>query len=116
MKLKYSEITDEVIQFLERTPNVVVYLELEHINTLGEGRAVFASFYTRKIKNSVIPGSKIYRFGYSIITNKSEHRFGVFFLDGFGDGISIESRGNVQMSEIICFVILYFASYPCKDE
>ena len=101
LKLKYAEITDEIIHFLGKTPNVIVYLELEHINTLGEGRAVFSFFHTRKIKNSVILARKFTDSDIELLQIKASIDLGVFFLDGFGDGISIESRGNVQMSEII---------------
>lgn len=100
VKLLYSQMIREVAKKLITHRNTILILDAENIHSVAEQRAAFLWLSNYDLKNPVI----IYKKYSGDFTSQSQIKascdFGPLLIDGFGDGIWIESEDN-NASELI---------------
>jgi (E)-4-hydroxy-3-methylbut-2-enyl-diphosphate synthase len=85
------DLTHQLMAFLLNNPHVIVVLQLQHQNPVGEGRSVFAQFKQVDLSNPVVLYRTYVEDDIEMLQIKSSIDIGSFFLDGFGDGIMIHN-------------------------
>ena len=94
LRLSYPELSPELLAVLYRNPHIVVLLDTDHRNGVGEQRAFFHTLLNAGCKNPVIPCRRYRESDLQSLQVKAACDLGVLFIDGFGDGILIENAGN----------------------
>ena len=94
LRLSYPELSPELLAVLYRNPHIVVLLDTDHRNGVGEQRAFFHTLLNAGCKNPVIPCRRYRESDLQSLQVKAACDLGVLFIDGFGDGILIENDGN----------------------
>ena len=87
---------------LYRNPHIVVLLDTDHRNGVGEQRAFFHTLLNAGCKNPVISCRRYHEADLQSLQVKAACDLGVLFIDGFGDGILIENAGNAIPARDIC--------------
>lgn len=94
LKLKYPDLSTEVLRLLATDATVVVILSSTHINPVGEMRAFFHSLLIHAIETPVVMHRSYQVADLQELQIKAAADLGVLFLDGFGDGIMLELAGG----------------------
>ncbi len=96
IRLNYSQLNNEVLQQLQKANNLVVVLDVESVNTVAEQRAAFLLLQKREVKTPVI----IYRKYNGVFSEDKQIAAscdaGPLFLDGFGDGLWLDSDDTLS--------------------
>lgn len=98
--LSYMMVTEEVIACLKYHPEVVVISQSNHINRLGEHRALVHQLMNENISNPVIFFQHYTENTLEDFQIKSAADCGPLILDGLCDGIYLHNNGNLSHSEI----------------
>lgn len=91
VQLTYRDLTDKVIAQLKESENIVVILSSDHANPVGEMRAFFHTLLNNDCQVPVILHRRYSEADAEIFQVAASADLGVFFLDGFGDGIWLEN-------------------------
>ena len=94
LRLSYPELSPELLSVLYRNPHIVVLLDTDHRNSVGEQRAFFHTLLNAGCKNPVIICRQYREANLQSLQVKAACDLGVLFIDGFGDGILIENDSN----------------------
>ena len=101
LKLTFSDLSNELISFLAKESGIVVILQLESKNRVGEARAFF-----HKLVNKGCPVPVLIQQNYA--ENEKENLqikaaidLGALLLDGFGDGVMISNKGDISSPDSI---------------
>ncbi len=108
LKLSYSNLTSELLQFLKESKDVVVILQTEHQNGVGEQRAFFHSLLNARCTTPAVLHRAYQETELQQLQVKAAADLGVLFIDGFGDGIFLENEGSISVEAInsVAFGIL----------
>jgi len=108
LKLSYSNLTPELLQLLKNSKDVVVILQTDHQNGVGEQRAFFHSLLNAGCTVPVILHRTYEEDELQQLQIKAAADLGVLFIDGFGDGIFLENEGSIPVESInsVAFGIL----------
>jgi (E)-4-hydroxy-3-methylbut-2-enyl-diphosphate synthase len=108
LKLSYSNLTPELLQLLKDSKDVVVILQTDHQNGVGEQRAFFHSLLNAGCTVPVILHRTYEEDELQQLQIKAAADLGVLFIDGFGDGIFLENEGSIPVEAInsVAFGIL----------
>jgi len=108
LKLSYSNLTPELLQLLKNSKDVVVILQTDHQNGVGEQRAFFHSLLNAGCTVPVILHRTYEEDELQQLQIKAAADLGVLFIDGFGDGIFLENEGRIPVEAInsVAFGIL----------
>ena len=108
LKLSYSNLTPELLQLLKDSKDVVVILQTDHQNGVGEQRAFFHSLLNAGCTVPVILHRTYEEDELQQLQIKAAADLGVLFIDGFGDGIFLENDGSIAVEAInsVAFGIL----------
>ena len=108
LKLSYSNLTPELLQLLKDSKDVVVILQTDHQNGVGEQRAFFHSLLNAGCTVPVILHRTYEEDELQQLQIKAAADLGVLFIDGFGDGIFLENEGRIPVEAInsVAFGIL----------
>ena len=108
LKLSYPELSPSVLAVLIERNDVVVLLQTNHKNGVGEQRAFFHTLLNACCTVPVIVCRKYAENDLQYLQIKSAADLGVLFIDGFGDGIFLENEGKISVEEInsVAFGIL----------
>jgi (E)-4-hydroxy-3-methylbut-2-enyl-diphosphate synthase len=108
LKLSYSNLTPELLQMLKDSKDVVVILQTDHQNGVGEQRAFFHSLLNAGCTVPVILHRTYEEDELQQLQIKAAADLGVLFIDGFGDGIFLENEGSIPVEAInsVAFGIL----------
>ena len=108
LKLSYSNLTPELLQLLKNSKDVVVILQTDHQNGVGEQRAFFHSLLNAGCTVPVILHRTYEEDELQQLQIKAAADLGVLFIDGFGDGIFLENEGSIPVEAInsVAFGIL----------
>jgi (E)-4-hydroxy-3-methylbut-2-enyl-diphosphate synthase len=108
LKLSYSNLTPELLQLLKDSKDVVVILQTDHQNGVGEQRAFFHSLLNAGCTVPVILHRSYEEDELQQLQIKAAADLGVLFIDGFGDGIFLENEGSIPVEAInsVAFGIL----------
>lgn len=91
LKLTYTELNDNIILLLKNSSDIVVLLGSDHANSVGEMRAFFHKLLIEGIKTPVILCKKYKLNDLQELQVKAAADLGPLLLDGFGDGILLQS-------------------------
>ena len=94
LKLSYSDLIPDIISILHKKKNIVVLLETNHKNGVGEQRAFFHTLLSANCENPVIICRQYDENNLSDLQIKSAVDIGTLFVDGFGDGVLIENKSE----------------------
>ena len=108
LKLSYSNLTPELLQLQKDSKDVVVILQTDHQNGVGEQRAFFHSLLNAGCTVPVILHRTYEEDELQQLQIKAAADLGVLFIDGFGDGIFLENDGSIAVEAInsVAFGIL----------
>ncbi len=107
-QLNCSELSTEKIQQFSKEKDNVLLLASSHINPAGELRAAFHLLLNNDCKIPVIIHRCYEENDIESLQIKAGADLGSLFIDGFGDGIYLQNKGNVTSEQInsIAFGIL----------
>ena len=106
--MTYPELTPLMLGKLTGRTDVVVILRTDHKNGVGEQRAFFHTLLNVGCTTPVILCREYDENDLQQIQVKAAADLGVLFIDGFGDGILLENKGNISVEELnsVAFGIL----------
>ena len=108
LKMSYQELTPSVLGKLNERTDIVVLLQTNHKNGIGEQRAFFHTLMNVGCTVPVILCRMYNENDLQQLQIKAAADLGVLFIDGFGDGVFIENKGSISVEEInsVAFGIL----------
>ena len=95
LRMSYTELTQEVMQFLKSENNIVVILETKHKNGVGEQRAFFHKLLIADCKIPIVIQRSYKEDLAEDLQVKAGVDFGTLLLDGFGNGIMLSNKGEM---------------------
>jgi len=111
LRLNFEQMSEEVIKTLKANTNIVVLLDTNHQNGVGEQRAFFHTLMNAGCEVPVIICRKYNENELQSLQIKAAADVGVLLIDGFGDGLLIENEGSISIEAInsVAFGILQAA-------
>jgi (E)-4-hydroxy-3-methylbut-2-enyl-diphosphate synthase len=108
LKLEYGNLTPQILGLLIEKRDIVVLLSTDHLNGVGEMRAFFHALLNAGATVPVILCRRYIENELQFLQIKSAADMGVMFIDGFGDGILLENKGDISIEAInsVAFGIL----------
>ena len=108
LKLNYKDLNPAIFEFLKERTDVVILLQTNHTNGVGEQRAFFHALLNAGLKVPVILCRKYTENDLQLLQIKAAADLGVLLIDGLGDGILLENEGIISSEEInsVAFGIL----------
>lgn len=100
LKLSYPELSPETIGLLKNIPGIVVVLNTQHINGVGEQRAFFHKLLIEQCTVPVVLQRNYREEEAEEIQIKAGADFGTLLLDGFGNGILLSNEGKIAAGYI----------------
>lgn len=98
LQLSYSEYSADVKSAVD--DHTVFVLTTDHQNGVGEQRAFFHALLSDGVKNPVILKRRYEDANLEDLQIKAGADFGVFFIDGLGDGLWVEAP-NVPQEQVL---------------
>lgn len=99
--LTYDDLTISVVEKLKQTENGVILLSSSHINPVGEMRAFIHTLMAEECKTPVILVGKYNENSLESLQIKASADIGVIFVDGLGDGILTDNRGEIIENDVL---------------
>lgn len=111
LKLRYNELNNDVINYIAHNSNFIVLAYSNHVNQVGELRAIAHTLTRKGCNNPVVLMMQYSENDKDMLQIKSGADLGAILLDGVGDGVMICNRGNIDSNTIttIAFSILQAA-------
>ncbi|ASB48920.1 (E)-4-hydroxy-3-methylbut-2-enyl-diphosphate synthase [Alkalitalea saponilacus] len=92
LELTYNELNTKCIEILKKQNNIIVLLTTDHQNGIAEQRAFFLTLQHHGINHPVIIHRKYKNTTIEKTQIIAAADMGLLFLDGYGDGISINAN------------------------
>lgn len=102
--LSHKDLNDELIDLLKNDKSTVVILKTQHINRVGEQRAFFHRLMTQGCDVPVIMNEEYFENQDEDLQLKAAADIGTLLLDGFGDGVMLQNKGNIPMPKIDAYM------------
>lgn len=102
--LSHNDLNDELIDLLKNDKSTVVILKTQHINRVGEQRAFFHRLMTQGCDVPVIINEEYLENQDEDLQLKAAADIGTLLLDGFGDGVMLQNKGNIPMPKIDAYM------------
>lgn len=110
LRLTYSDLSDDIIELLQQRTDVVVLLDSNHQNYVGEMRAFFHVLLNKKVLTPVVICKSIEVESLEDFQISTAADIGALLLDGFGDGVWIQTKAlNMEQVCSVSFGILQAA-------
>ncbi len=108
LKLNYRDLNPTVVDVLQTRTDLVVLLQTDHQNGVAEQRAFFHALLNVDSTVPVVLARSYAENDLQYLQIKSAADLGVLFIDGLGDGILLENKGNISVEAInsVAFGIL----------
>ena len=90
----------EVIEKLKRERKVILIMETDNLNCLGDMRAFFMELDAHICKNPVILHRSYREDDYENLLIKASTDLGGLFIDGYGDGILLTNEGHIGYNDL----------------
>lgn len=104
LRLSYPELNDNIISLLKNDKTIVVILTTNHINGVGEQRAFIHTLMNNDCDTPIILNRQYAENETEDLQIKSSADFGTIFLDGFGNGIMMENKGDIPLKNIDAYM------------
>lgn len=99
-ELSYTDLTDDTLAILKADKNIVVILTTNHINGVGEQRASIHTLMNSGCDIPVILQRKYNENEAEDLQIKAAADIGAVLLDGFGNGIMLQNKGNIAPKNV----------------
>ena len=108
LKLNYPDLNPTVIDVLKTRTDLVVLLQTDHQNGVAEQRAFFHALLNAGSTVPVVLARSYVENDLQYLQIKAAADLGVLFIDGLGDGVLLENKGNISAEAInsVAFGIL----------
>ncbi len=108
IKMTYTDLQPDILQLLKSRKDIVILLSSNHKNNVGEMRAFFHTLLNEDIEIPVILCRSYSENNAEDLQIKAATDTGVLFIDGLGDGIIIENKGEItpEIVNSVAFGIL----------
>lgn len=100
------DVTNLDIHYIKQYPNLVIILESAHVNATQSFRLFFKMLHDEQIQNPVILSTSIQHNDPETYQLWTSAELGSLFIDGFGDGIWLQSSHSIQHINTTSFGIL----------
>ncbi|GAB6120327.1 4-hydroxy-3-methylbut-2-en-1-yl diphosphate synthase [Dysgonomonas termitidis] len=104
LRLSYPELDNNIISLLKTDRSIVIILTTNHINGVGEQRAFIHTLMNNDCDTPVIPNRRYEENETEDLQIKAATDFGTLYLDGFGNGIMLENKGNISLKNIDAYM------------
>lgn len=94
-------LSNETMDIFKNYPNLVLLVDANPENPVGEHRAFVHTLIAEGIKNPIIAVGKYREDNLEALQIKAAADLGIIFVDGLADGILIENKGAVSNEEIL---------------
>ena len=98
--MPYTSLTDEVLACLQRHPEVVVISQSNHLNRVGEHRALAHQLMEEELKNPIVIFQHYAEDEAEELQIKSAADTGALIFDGLCDGIYLLNQGTLSHAVI----------------
>ncbi len=100
LKLCYSQLSEKVIEFIKCNKNIAVLAYSNHINVVGELRAVAHTLTRNGCDNPIVLMLQYAENDKEALQVKSGAVLGALLLDGIGNGVMILNNGNIDNNTV----------------
>ena len=100
LKLCYSQLSEKVIEFIKCNKNIAVLAYSNHINVVGELRAVAHTLTRNGCDNPIVLMLQYAENDKEALQVKSGADLGALLLDGVGNGVMILNNGNIDNNTV----------------
>ncbi|MDR2474331.1 MAG: 4-hydroxy-3-methylbut-2-en-1-yl diphosphate synthase [Bacteroidales bacterium] len=95
LKISYPQLTDEIMHLLKNDATLVIILQTNHQNGVGEQRAFFHTLSVAGFRTPVIVQRSYAEDDAEDLQIKAGVDFGTLLLDGFADGVMLSNCGHI---------------------
>ncbi|GHV39939.1 4-hydroxy-3-methylbut-2-en-1-yl diphosphate synthase (flavodoxin) [Bacteroidia bacterium] len=103
-KLSYPELDKSVIDLLRSDKSIVLIVSTNHINGLGEQRAVVHALMIHDCDTPVIFNRHYTENETEDLQIKAAADLGTLYLDGFGNGIMLQNEGAIPLKNVDAYM------------
>ena len=100
LRINFADLSPKLLGLLIEKRDIVVLLETNHRNGVGEQRAFFHTLLNAGATVPVVLCRKYTENELQYLQIKAAADLGVMFIDGFGDGILLENKGSISIEAI----------------
>lgn len=104
LKLSYSELNKDIISLLKSDKSIVLIASTDHINGLGEQRALVHALMINDCSTPVIFNRHYTENETEDLQIKAASDLGTLYLDGFGNGIMLQNEGSIPLKNIDAYM------------
>ncbi len=97
IRTSFSDLNEEFLHFLKQENDIVLILTSKHANAVGEQKAFFHKLLDADVQTPVVVEHEYAENEREDLQIKSGADYGAIFLDGFGNGISLENSGTIPL-------------------
>ncbi len=101
LKTSYDELSSELIELLKQNSNIVLLLEVNPENPVGEYRAFIHTLLAEGVKSPVILIGRYNEDNLETLQVKAAADLGIIFVDGLANGILINNSGSISNEDIL---------------
>ncbi|NLI73128.1 MAG: (E)-4-hydroxy-3-methylbut-2-enyl-diphosphate synthase [Bacteroidales bacterium] len=101
LRTHYDELNSELIALLKKNSNIVLLIDANAENPVGEHRAFIHTLMAEKVKNPVVVVGKYNENDLEALQIKASADLGIIFVDGLADAIMIENEGTISNEDIL---------------
>lgn len=104
LKLSYPELNRDIISLLKSGKSIVLIISTNHINGLGEQRALVHALMINDCSTPVIFNRHYTENETEDLQIKAAADLGTLYLDGFGNGIMLQNEGAIPLKNIDAYM------------
>lgn len=104
LKLSYPELNKDIISLLKSDKSIVLIASTDHINGLGEQRALVHALMINDCDTPVIFNRHYTENETEDLQIKAAADLGTLYLDGFGNGIMLQNEGAIPLKNIDAYM------------
>lgn len=101
IKTSYDELSDEILDILRKNSNIVILLEVNPENPVGEYRAFIHTLIAEGIKTPVILVGNYSENDLESLQIKSAADLGIIFVDGLANGILLQNSDSITAEKLL---------------
>lgn len=100
LEISYNQLYSEIIDVLHFEKNIVILLTTKHINGIGEQRAFIHTLMNNDCDTPVVLCRSYAENEAEDLQIKAATDFGTLYLDGFGNGIMLQNKGDIPLKNV----------------